>query len=217
MSGRAAGERGRLALARFFSLHFPRACGASSAAARRVNGSPSAICAARPSARRITDCRCPDDTRASARRAWPASRTPIGRRPLRRAASTRGRMPPRLRPRLRPRRPPVARRLPDARPRAPSSAVERRRARRPSMRRRHRARAAERRAAACGPRKARGPAKEKGRARAALRLRCARQNFSISLRIAAKRLPYGGAIIARVFRRGCVSTGFIFENVTKPS
>ncbi|KOS75003.1 hypothetical protein DM46_883 [Burkholderia mallei] len=45
----------------------------------------------------------------------------------------------------------------------------------------------------------------------------ARQNFSISLRIAAKRLPYGGAIIARVFRRGCVSTGFIFENVTKPS
>ncbi|SOE63093.1 hypothetical protein SAMN05446635_2261 [Burkholderia sp. OK233] len=44
-----------------------------------------------------------------------------------------------------------------------------------------------------------------------------RQNFIISFSNAFTRLPYGGEIHPRAFRRACVSTGFIFEKVTKPS
>ncbi|KOS91160.1 hypothetical protein DM45_2171 [Burkholderia mallei] len=133
-------------------------------------------------------------------------------------------MPPRLRPRRPPaaRRlpagcPPVARRLPDARPRAPSSAVERGARACAGGIERGRPNGALPRA---GREKRAGPQRKRaarGRPFACDARVSARQNFSISLRIAAKRLPYGGAIIARVFRRGCVSTGFIFENVTKPS
>lgn len=54
-------------------------------------------------------------------------------------------------------------------------------------------------------------------ARTAVHGRPSHQNRSINFSSAFTRLPYGGEIQPRAFRRACVSTGFIFEKFTKPS